>query len=85
MQVTCAKYRWKALDKGYNFTLDLISIEGLHTKFWCPKVVGVPTLGISGLPFGSFGTKCHLDVGLMRGTKYTIRGKLVASLKSGLW
>jgi hypothetical protein len=26
-----------------------------------------------------------LDVGLMRGTKYTIRGKLVASLKSGLW
>jgi hypothetical protein len=28
-----------------------------------PKVVGVPTLGISGFPFGSLGTKCHLGVG----------------------
>jgi hypothetical protein len=27
--MTC---RWKALDKGYNFGLDLISIEGLHQK-----------------------------------------------------
>jgi len=27
--------------------------------------VGVPTLAISGLPFGSPETKCHLDVGLM--------------------
>jgi len=31
-----------------------------------PKVVGNPTLGILGLPFGSFGTKCHLDVGLVK-------------------
>jgi len=27
--------------------------------------MGVPTLGISRLPFGSPGTKCHLDVGLV--------------------
>jgi len=27
--------------------------------------VEVPTLGISGFPFGSFETKCHLDVGLV--------------------
>jgi len=27
--------------------------------------VGIPTLGISRLPFGSPGTKCHLDVGLV--------------------
>jgi hypothetical protein len=60
-----ATYYWKALDKGYNFALDLISIRGLNTKLWGPKVMGVPTLGISGLPFGSPGTKCHLDVGLM--------------------
>jgi hypothetical protein len=58
-------YHWKALDKGYNFALDLISIEGLHTKLWGPKDAKVPTLGISGLPFGSPGTKCHLDVGLV--------------------
>jgi len=25
-------YRWEVLDKGYNFTLNLISIKGLHKK-----------------------------------------------------
>jgi hypothetical protein len=34
-------------------------------KLWGPKVVGVPTLVISGFPLGSLGTKCHLDVGLV--------------------
>jgi len=46
-------------------SLDLISIRGLHAKLWAPKVAGVPTLAISGLPLGSPGTKCHLDVGLV--------------------
>jgi hypothetical protein len=55
-------YCWKALNDGYNFVSDLISIGGLHTKLCTPKVVGVPTLGISGLPSGSPGTKCHLGV-----------------------
>ncbi len=53
-------------DKGYNFALDLISIGGLHAKLRGPKVARVPILGISGLPFGSLGTKCHLDVGLVK-------------------
>jgi hypothetical protein len=60
-----ATYRWKALDEGYNFSLYFISIEGTHTKLWDPKVVGVPTLKISGLPFGIPGSKCHLDVGFV--------------------
>jgi hypothetical protein len=68
-------YCWKALDKGYNFALDLISIRGLHTKLWGPKVVGVPTLGISGPPFGSLGTKCHLDVGFMERHKVYYKGE----------
>jgi hypothetical protein len=34
----CATYRWKALDKGYNFALDLIAIKGLHAKLWAPKL-----------------------------------------------
>jgi hypothetical protein len=42
-----------------------MSIEGLHTKLRDPKVVGIPTLGILGLPFVSLGRKCHLDVGLV--------------------
>jgi hypothetical protein len=58
-------YHWKALDEGYNFALDLISIKGLHAKLWAPKVVGVLAVGISGLSLGSPGTKCHLDVGLV--------------------
>ncbi len=58
-------YHWKDLNEGYNFASDLISIGGLHTKLWDPKVVGVPTLAISGLPLGSPGTKSHLDVGLV--------------------
>jgi len=40
---------------------------------------------ILGLPFGSRGTKSHLDVGPWRGAEYTIRGKVVASPKSGPW
>jgi len=60
-----ATYHWKAFDKGYNFVPDLILIGGLHKKLWGPKVVGVSTLAISRLPFGSLRTKSHLDVGLM--------------------
>jgi hypothetical protein len=53
-------YHWKALDKGYIFSLNLISSEGLHTKLWASKVAGISTLGILRLPFGSPGTKWHL-------------------------
>jgi hypothetical protein len=52
-----ATYSWKALNKGYNFFLDLIVIGGLHTKLCAPKVAKVPVVGISGLPFGSPGTE----------------------------
>jgi hypothetical protein len=101
--LTCrwrATYCWKALDEGYNFASNLISIGGLHAKLWGHKVVTVSVVRISRLPPGSPGTICHLDVGLGqyaiwmwawdnmpfgRGTKYTIRGKVVASPKSGLW
>jgi hypothetical protein len=40
-----------------------------------PKVMGVPTLGISGLPFGSPGTKCHLDVGLVERHRVYYKGE----------
>ncbi len=58
----------------------------MHTKLWDPKVAKVPTLAIPGFPLRSLGTKSHLDVGLVeRGIEYTIRGKVVASPKSGPW
>jgi hypothetical protein len=68
-------YHWKYVDKGYNFVLDLISIRGLYTKLWGPKVARDPTLRISGLPFGSPGTKCHLDVGLMERHRVYYKGE----------
>jgi hypothetical protein len=63
------------LHEGYNFALDLISIGGFHVKLWGPKVARVPTLGISGLPFGSPGTKCHLDVGLIERHRTYYKGE----------
>jgi hypothetical protein len=55
-------YRWKALDKGYNFASDLVAIGGLHKKLCAFKVTGVLNDAISGLPLGSPATKSHLDV-----------------------
>ncbi len=68
-------YRWKSLDEGYNFVLDLISIRGLHAKLWGSKVTGVPTLAISGLPLGNLGTKSHLDVGLVERHRVYYKGE----------
>jgi len=42
---------------------------------WGPKVVGVPTLGISGLPNKSPGIKCHLDVNFVERHKVYYRGE----------
>jgi hypothetical protein len=70
-----ATYRWKALDEGYNFALDLISIRSLHAKLWRPKVVGVPTLIISGLELRSPRTKSHLDVGPVERCRVYYKGE----------
>jgi hypothetical protein len=78
-------YYWKVLDEGYNFSLNLISIRGLHAKLWAPKVAGVPILAISGLPLGSPGTKCHLDVGLVERHRVYYNGEGGGFPKSGPW
>jgi hypothetical protein len=44
-------------------------------KVMGPKVAGVPTVGIWKLPFGSPGTKCHLDVGLLERHKVYYKGE----------
>jgi hypothetical protein len=59
----CATYRWKCLDKGYNFSWNLIAIKGLHAKLWGPKVVGIPTLGISGLPTPTWESRDKMPFG----------------------
>jgi len=57
-----ATRRWKALEEGYKFGLDLVLIRGWGEKLWSPKVPGVKTETISGLHFRSPGKKCHSDV-----------------------
>ncbi len=84
VQVACT-YSWKDLDKGYNFSLDLNSIGGLHTKLCALKVVGVSTLGISKLPLGVLEQNAIWMWASWRGIKYTIRGKVVSFPKSGPW
>jgi hypothetical protein len=44
----CATYRWKALDKRYNFALNLIIMGGMHKKLWGPKIAIIPILKILG-------------------------------------
>jgi hypothetical protein len=70
-----ATYRWKALDKGYNFASNSISIWGFLAKLWGSKVVKVPTWAISRLPLGSPGTKSHLDVGLVERCRVYYKGE----------
>jgi len=68
-------YYWKALNEGYNFDSNFISIRGFHAKLWAPKVAGVLTLTILGLPLGNLGTKCHLDVGFVERRRVYYKGE----------
>jgi hypothetical protein len=70
-----ATYRWKNLDRGYNFVLNCIAIRGLHKKLCTSKVVGVLVVRISGLPLGSLGTKSHLDVAPMKSYRVYYKGE----------
>jgi hypothetical protein len=48
-------------------------------KVMGPKVTRVPILGISGVPFGSLGTKWHLDASLVAKHIVHCKGKVVFS------
>jgi hypothetical protein len=80
VQVAC-QILLERFRQGLQVCLDLISIEGLHAKLWAFKVVGVPTLGISGL----LGQNDIWVLVLWPSTEYTTRGKVVASPKFGPW
>jgi hypothetical protein len=70
-----ATYRWKVLDKSYNFALDCIAIQGLLAKLWGSKVARVPFGAISRLPLVSPGKNSHLDVGSMASHKVYYKGE----------
>jgi len=69
-----AIYRWKILDNGYNFALNLTSIRGLHRKLWTSKF-GVPILRISGLLTWESQDKMTLGIGLVARHKEDYKGE----------
>jgi hypothetical protein len=74
--------RWKALNKGYNFALNFISIGGLHAKLWASKVVKIVVVG------NFVGVSKQNDIWVLvpwPTTEYTIKGKVVAPPKSRPW
>jgi hypothetical protein len=56
-------YHWKVIDKVYNFSLNLISVKGLHKKLWASKVTQFWEFRDSQV--GSPKTKWHLGAGPM--------------------
>jgi hypothetical protein len=70
---------------SYNFASDLISIRGLHTKLWGPKSQESQFWEFWDSHLGVSGQNAIWMWASWRGTEYTIRGKVVASPKSGLW
>ncbi len=70
----CVTHYWKFLDEVYNFALDLISIEGLHTKSWAPKSREFQLWGL-GSTLGSLGTKCHLSASPVTGHRVYYKGE----------
>jgi len=82
-RATC---HWKALNKDYNFSLDLTLSGGLYKKLWASKVAKVSFSRISGLSTLEFRDKNDIWVlTLWSGIENTLRGKVVASPKFGSW
>ncbi len=76
---------FNALDKGYNFVVDLISIGGLHTNLCAPKLRKSELWKFLESHLGVSGQNAIWMSVMWLGIEYTIRGKVVTSPKSGLW
>jgi len=70
-----ATWHWKALDKSYNFALDLVLIGLYSREIWAPKVPGLQPGVVSRLQLGSPGKKSHLDVGSVASHKEYYKGE----------
>jgi hypothetical protein len=81
----CATYCWKAFDERYNFVLDLISIGGLQTKLWVPKSWESQLREFQDSHLGVPRQNAIWMLVPWLTTKYTIRGKVMASPKSEAW
>jgi len=80
-----ATYRWKSLNNGYNFASNLISSEVYKQCYEPPKSRESQLWEFRDSHFGVPKQNAIWMWALWRGTKYTIRGKVVASPKSEPW
>jgi len=72
-----ATWRWKALDKSYNFGSGLIPIRVRGEELWPSKVPGLQPGTVSGLPLWSLGKK--------RSFECNLSGELQRILYGGRW
>ncbi len=70
-----ATYRCKALNKGYNFALNLIVIGGMHMKLCAPKVAESQLWEFRDSHSGVPGQNGHLDVAPVERCKVYYKGK----------
>jgi hypothetical protein len=88
-RIHIARWRWKDLDEGYKFGVDLVAIGLGSRELWVPKVPGLQP----GQFRDNFGTPTWESPGKRAIWMYpqrsvaenTIWGKVVASPKSGPW
>jgi hypothetical protein len=80
-----ATYRWKALDESYNFLSNLISIGVCRESYGPPKLQKSQVWEFWDSHLGVPGQNAIWMWPSWRGTKYTIRGKVVASPKFEPW
>jgi len=85
VQFWSATRRWKALDKSYNFALDLVLIGLCSREIWAPKVPGLQPRTVSGLQLGSPGKKSHLDVASVASHREYYKGEGGGFPKSRPW
>jgi hypothetical protein len=80
-----ATYRWKALDEVYNFVLDLSQSEVFTQSDGPPKLQESQLWEFRNSHLGFLGQNAIWVPVPWPGTKYIIRGKMVASPKSEPW
>jgi hypothetical protein len=73
-QFPCVQVAWDITLESFWQRIQLCFRPHFNPKS-TSEIVGVPTLTISGLPFGSPGTKCHLDVGLVERHRIYYKGE----------
>jgi hypothetical protein len=84
VQVAC-NIQLKSSQRGLQLCLDLTSIGGMHAKLWASKLWESQLWQFRNSHLGVLGQNAIWMWASWRGTEYTMRGKVVASPKSGPW